>query len=868
MPAIYPISTGRVSELLVQKRLLSQFEFDNLELVKLQDQLSTGLRLSRPSDDAPAAMRAITLQRLLEQKEQAKTNLQTSQSYIGATDNALGGVSELLTNIRAEALGVVDTTSSRGQREAVATEVRRAVERLSSVGNQQFRGRFLFAGSTTTVRPFELTDNHVVYHGNERSLQSFVDIDYLSDTNINGNQVFGAISAEVRGSSDLNPVLTSRSRLSDLRGGLGISKGSFVLSDSTSTSTVDIGTAETIGDVIRLIEDNPPEGRQIVVRSSASGLILDLDDAGGGSLTVREVVGGTTAAELGILQTNGNGAFPLVGNDLNPRLLATTPLANLLGTRATAVLESLNSNNDIFIEAVENGAALSDIAIRFVANNAAGDEAIVTFDEANKTLDIDITPATTTAATVVNAINASGVFIASLDSKLDSNNDGSGAVDFTATATTSDGSGIVFDRESGIQIVNGDETFTITFDQAETVEDVLNILNTSKANLLAEISADGRGLDVRTRLSGADLKIGENGGTTAGELGIRSYNLETRLNDLNYGHGVDTADGADFVIQRKDGVELEIDISDATTISDVIDRINNHVDNTGAAVQARLAVQGNGLELIDANTTGTETLTIRRAESFAAWDLGFVPRPGDEATASLATAATASLQFAPQNTAIQITANQTGFALDGVVIEFQDTLTGNQASAAFDSQAKRLTIQIDANQTSANTVITELIANTPFSAALDTTIDPTNDGTGIPGATGEVATTAGGAPELLRGDDANPIEVKGIFNSLLRLNEALINFDLNAVERAVGMLDDDFSRLTYSRAEVGARARNFDALERRLENEEVDMRSTLSLEIDADLVEAISNLTARQANMEATLRLIGQSLQLTVLSFL
>ena len=330
--------------------------------------------------------------------------------------------------------------------------------------------------------------------------------------------------------------------------------------------------------------------------------------------------GATTAAELGILRTSGGGVSPLVGNDLNPRLLRTSSLDNLLGTQATAVLNSSGLNNDIFIEAVENGAPLSDVSIQFVTNNAAGDTALVTFDEGTKTLAIDITPGTTTAVTVVQAINDSGVFLANLDSKLDPNNDGSNVVDVAVSATTSGGAGIVFDRESGIQIAQGNETYSIAFDQAETVEDVLNILNTSAADLFAEISADGRGIDVRSRRSGADPSIGENGGTTASELGIRSFTAETRLNDLNYGRGVDTADGTDFIIQRKDGVELEIDISDALTINDVIERINNQVDNTGDAVQARLAVHDNGIELYDENAAGTETLTVRRAKSFAVWD--------------------------------------------------------------------------------------------------------------------------------------------------------------------------------------------------------------------------------------------------------
>jgi len=46
MPAIYPVASRRVSELLMQKRLLSQFEYDRSELLRLQDQLRQADRLA------------------------------------------------------------------------------------------------------------------------------------------------------------------------------------------------------------------------------------------------------------------------------------------------------------------------------------------------------------------------------------------------------------------------------------------------------------------------------------------------------------------------------------------------------------------------------------------------------------------------------------------------------------------------------------------------------------------------------------------------------------------------------------------------------------------------------------------------------
>src|SRR5262245_35182651 len=112
MPAIYPIVTARVSESLIQARLLSQLEFDDNDLVRLQDQISTGYRCSTPSQDASAAIRSVTLQRWLEQKQQAKTNLAANNSFVSATDTALTGATDLLNHVKTVALSAIDSTNS------------------------------------------------------------------------------------------------------------------------------------------------------------------------------------------------------------------------------------------------------------------------------------------------------------------------------------------------------------------------------------------------------------------------------------------------------------------------------------------------------------------------------------------------------------------------------------------------------------------------------------------------------------------------------------------------------------------------------------------------------------------------------------
>jgi len=1245
MTRIIPVPTGRTSDMLLSQRLNSQLASDQSALLRLQTQLSTGRRVLSLSDDAPAAIRGLTLQSLLERKEQISTNLVTSQSYLSATDVALSHAANTLNDVRGLAVSLADTTFSDTELAAAGEQIERAIQQMLDIANQQFRGRQLFAGSNTTTPPFEEVDGLIEYLGNTSALHSFADVDLLFDTTVNGDTAFGAISKEVRGISDLNPVLRGSTQLANLRGGKGIDRGSFQISDGiTPPVTIDISSATTVNDVVRLIESNPPTGRTLTARITDTGLVVDIDDAGGGNLTIKEVGGSRVAAQLGILDTDGNLTNPIVGAGLDPIVTLTTPVEDLLGTRAKSIIEYPGVNNDIIVTANRNGASLNDIQfnlvddnlvkagngisrgnefafhgedllrpqatlnlsgadnsllltskatdgsldgvqvvvdasnnignsaiigpvtdvagvptitvqvddsdettlqtlvnafgtdgrfavgidtstgegynptaavaatndglvtatsitthavkaraslafvgggndLQLIANQAGdsfndveivvdatgniGDAATATYSDDGTTrrltISIDDT-SETTVETLINAIVQEGTFsvapdpskgetfnlTAAIDSASNGNLGNTGntggpsdsyyihisngtttttdllqalngnstfATDFTAAIdpkdTTQDflqGSGVVsttvigqtaggsgdnFDNESGVQITNGSFTTVLSFEDAETVEDILNVFNGSNAGLVAEINANGNGINVRSRLSGGNFSIGENGGETATQLGIRTLTEETSLSNLNFGLGVRQADGTDFTITRNDDVELEIDLSTAKTLGDVLNLINNHPDNLDTnPVVARLAEFGNGIELVDDNPPGFGRLRITQDTlSNAATDLGLIPDGLDEITVSDspdAEPATAIVEFPPPgdlNTAIRLEATAPGTSFNNVRIEFVNNIaSGNQAlvdfdpssqvltvdvdpaltsantviaaitaegtfdaeryaledgtnsgsglitatgvlattnggtavadaeaatadisfpapdhlnteftltaripgtarndvrivfddsltpggtpSAVFNLAAKTLTVQIEAGVTTTNEVISAIDVNGNFDAQLKFENDSTNDGSGLVPITGTVGTTSGGTAEVLRSTDVNPQETKGVFNSLLRLKEAISNKDTLEISRVAQLLDEDIQRLSFARGELGARDQHVDVLKERGVDEVLELEKTLSLEIEVDFVQAISDMTARQASYQASLQTIGQLYQLTLLDFI
>ena len=120
----------------------------------------------------------------------------------------------------------------------------------------------------------------------------------------------------------------------------------------------------------------------------------------------------------------------------------------------------------------------------------------------------------------------------------------------------------------------------------------------------------------------------------------------------------------------------------------------------------------------------------------------------------------------------------------------------------------------------------------------------------------------------MTGEDVNPQETEGLFTALLRLYEGLLANDMPEIQRAVDMLDQGTLDLNFSRAELGARQQSLDVLEDRLDSQEIELQAALSEEYDADLVETASNLVARQLAYEASLRVIAQILQMSLLDYL
>ncbi len=218
-----------------------------------------------------------------------------------------------------------------------------------------------------------------------------------------------------------------------------------------------------------------------------------------------------------------------------------------------------------------------------------------------------------------------------------------GDVDPKLTDMTPVGSLIGVDDPPGmIRISNGGQQREVDLSEAETVQDIKNIVAGLDMGVRVEIAGDGDRFNFINELSGGAMSISEvAGGDTAEQLGVRSLTGSTKLSEFNNGLGVQIKSGAvdpvtgdpdpdkdmDFEVVTKDGTSFAVDLAGAETVQDVLDRINDAADAEGLTVgtefTAGLAADGNGIAITD-NTTpavvGTEVVPLNG--SFAAQDLG------------------------------------------------------------------------------------------------------------------------------------------------------------------------------------------------------------------------------------------------------
>jgi len=157
-------------------------------VLKAQDQASSGLRVSKPSDDplAAAAARRETSRKAL--ADATKTATDKANTLLQGSDDALNDVYNGLTSVRDLALQMSSSTASDQDRSNAAIEVRSIRDQMVALGNTNVAGSYVFAGYKDKTKAYE-TDG--TYSGDDSTVSVQSAPNLKIPASIPGSQVFG-----------------------------------------------------------------------------------------------------------------------------------------------------------------------------------------------------------------------------------------------------------------------------------------------------------------------------------------------------------------------------------------------------------------------------------------------------------------------------------------------------------------------------------------------------------------------------------------------------------------------------------------------------------------------------------------------------
>lgn len=255
------------------------------ELASLQQQASSGLRLTKPSDD-PTAMRSVLLAKNRDARFEAElSNIQDARSILNLSVTHLLDANDIFVRAKQIALEGIQATDPT-EREILAKEVDGLVDRLLAIANSEHEGYYLFGGTAAHTAPFSIESGGsgqsaiVRYHGSANRSSTGVGSGGLVDMLYSGVEVF-----------------QSRARSETiLIGQTGAATGSGTDSDigQATLSVLHTATTYAAGSGVQAGVSSP--GGDTIIGPSGSHVLTIVDTSGNGTSGTVALNGGPPVA--------------------------------------------------------------------------------------------------------------------------------------------------------------------------------------------------------------------------------------------------------------------------------------------------------------------------------------------------------------------------------------------------------------------------------------------------------------------------------------------------------------------------------------------------------------------------------------------
>lgn len=197
----------RVTEGTIANTILSNLQLGQQRLEQLQQQASSGLKVSSPGDDPIAAQQVLQLKGLIQDNDQYARNITTGNAWLTQTDSAMADMGNVVIRAQEIAQEMANGTYSDSDRANAANEVSQLKNELIQLGNSQVAGKYIFGGYVSDKPPFDPTSG--AYSGTDDAVNMEVDHGAYVSVNYSGGKLLSGTGGGVDILGELDTLATA-----------------------------------------------------------------------------------------------------------------------------------------------------------------------------------------------------------------------------------------------------------------------------------------------------------------------------------------------------------------------------------------------------------------------------------------------------------------------------------------------------------------------------------------------------------------------------------------------------------------------------------------------------------------------------------
>jgi flagellar hook-associated protein 3 FlgL len=278
---IMRIATSTVHE--VGARSIAKNQSD---LLRLQNQFSSGKRINSAADDPVAAMRASELNALKSVSDQYNRNQLNAQNSLGLLDGTLSDMDDVMQSMRETLIAAGNGAQSPTDKKNLGVQLRSKLDELLRLANTRDEsGRYLFAGFSDTSAPFALSGGILTYQGDNGVRQLPVSATTQAPLNVSGSELFLDVRAG-------NGVIQTAAAVTNTGTGL-VSGGNIVNAAALTDDNFEVRIRDVSGSLVY----------DVVNTTTSTTLVNGATYTPGASIAVG------AALSVSISGTPGNGDF-------------------------------------------------------------------------------------------------------------------------------------------------------------------------------------------------------------------------------------------------------------------------------------------------------------------------------------------------------------------------------------------------------------------------------------------------------------------------------------------------------------------------------------------------------------------------------